>query len=62
MNEIPVFEGGNVVRGVLSMPTVGDRGSKGSCKAPSGVFSTTIGVRVMSIEGDLGSMVNTLFP
>ena len=37
------------------MPTVGERGSRGSCRAPSGVFSTTIGVRQISLVGERGS-------
>ena len=38
------------------MPAVGDRGSNVGSNAPSGVFSTRIGVRVMSVEGERGSM------
>lgn len=50
-----------MVSGVLSMPTVGERGSRGSCKKFSGVFSTTIGVLDISAVGDLGSMERIRF-
>ena len=52
----PSLDPGRLVKGVLYIPAVGDRGSNAGSRAPSGVLSTMMGVRVISVDGDRGSM------